>query len=481
MKLRLIFSCCLAAIAAAMVGCGATTGGHNLPPASRLMEPGPGVGGPGPGVIGMPTPGVAPAMYASPAMGSGMGSGMVVGSGTGMACAVPNGAGGGIAMGPATEVQVLFAKPQAMQVLFDAGGSYSSTPIITPGRQNFMQGGVYRLKITGITGREGTELYPTLEIGPPTRQTAAYLAHNAIPIQFTEEDFDQVLSGNFVTKVIYLPEPDFQELALAGVETLVSTRLDPGLDPIVEADRRGAILAVIRVGNKDMEVPGGTNVTPTYGGGAPAPAPATGVIPANYAPAGQGLIPTAIQTPVPAPTPAAAGSGVAQASLHSACSCGSGCQAGGGCLAGAFGGQEEFYGANSTPRGGYGPGGLPPGLTAAGQYGMPITGTPIGLPGPPHVPLGVPAGLKKHTMHNWTHRAIPDPVKHLKINVKQRPGLSYPQPPNRAWVVENAIHPMPFLGHDGGHDAGPDCPDGSCAPASHGGGLLGHMKGLLKH
>ena len=46
-----------------------------------------------------------------------------------------------------------------------------------------------------------------------------------------------------MTKVIYLPDPEFQELALAGVETLVSTRLDPGVDPIVEADRRGAILA----------------------------------------------------------------------------------------------------------------------------------------------------------------------------------------------------------------------------------------------
>ena len=71
-------------------------------------------------------------------------------------------------------------------------------------------------------------------------------------MQFTEEDFDQVLSGNFVTKVIYLPDPEFQELALAGVETLVSTRLDPGVDPIAEADRRGSILAILRMGNKDL-------------------------------------------------------------------------------------------------------------------------------------------------------------------------------------------------------------------------------------
>jgi len=65
-----------------------------------------------------------------------------------------------------------------------------------------------------------------------------------------------VMAGNFVTKVVYLPDPEFQELALAGVDTLVSTRLDPGVDPITEADRRGVILAIVRLGNKDVELPG---------------------------------------------------------------------------------------------------------------------------------------------------------------------------------------------------------------------------------
>jgi len=40
-------------------GCGRLA--YNLPPASRLMEPGPGVGGPGPGVI--PPAGSAYGMY----------------------------------------------------------------------------------------------------------------------------------------------------------------------------------------------------------------------------------------------------------------------------------------------------------------------------------------------------------------------------------------------------------------------------------
>jgi hypothetical protein len=153
-----------------------------------------------------------------------------------------------------------------MQAKWDVAsqGGFDSTPLVVPGRQNFPQGGIYRMKLTNIPGREGVELYPKMEIGPTTPRPEAYMAHNAIPIQYTEEDFDQVLTGNFVTKVIYLPDPEFQELALAGVETLVSTRLDPGIDPIVEADRRGAILAVVRLGNKDVELPGSNgNVYPS--------------------------------------------------------------------------------------------------------------------------------------------------------------------------------------------------------------------------
>ena len=85
--------------------------------------------------------------------------------------------------------------------------------------------------------------------------TDAYLAHNAIPVQFTNEDFDQVIDGgNFVTKVIYLPDPKYQELAVSGVETLVSTRLEPGIDPILEADKRGTILLIVRLGAIDLEM-----------------------------------------------------------------------------------------------------------------------------------------------------------------------------------------------------------------------------------
>ncbi|MCH7751312.1 MAG: hypothetical protein IH898_04045 [Planctomycetes bacterium] len=213
---------------------------HNLPPSQRLMEPGPGVGGPGPGVLHP----MASAMV--------QGRGGVV-STMGMCtpgCAAPR--------GPGATSQIAFLGVEGSEVSWDVSGqgTFDSVPLVMPGRQNFLQGAIYRLKLTNLPDRPGVELYPTLEVAPVTPRTDAYLAHAPIPVQFTDEDLDQILSGNFVTKVIYLPDPEFQELALAGVETLVSTRLDPGVDPLSEADRRGSIMAVLRVGNLDLQLPG---------------------------------------------------------------------------------------------------------------------------------------------------------------------------------------------------------------------------------
>jgi hypothetical protein len=327
-----------------------------LPPAAMLMHPGPGVDGPGPGVLmAMPPMGVIPAITS----------------------------------------QVGFFGPDGMKVYWDvtAPGMFDSEPLIVPGRYDFPQGAIYRLKLTDIPGRPGIELYPTLEIGPTTPRTEAYLAHNFIPFQLTAEDFDQVLSGNFVTKVIYLPDPEFQELALAGVETLVSTRLDPGVDPIVEADRRGSILAIIRIGNKDLQSPAAGEMAGAADGD---------------------VVQTGFHRPV-------------LGGHHGACGP-NGCP-----LPSGYAGEATAW-----------PPAFVAGVTAP-TYGMPISGTPIGLPGPPHIPLGVPAGLQRHTISNHTHMHIPGPTRKIDIHVRQRPGLSYPKPASRVHIVErNDVRPAFF-------------------------------------
>jgi hypothetical protein len=284
------------------------------------------------------------------------------------------GAGPGMLVGTAN-IQVIFGNPDGMKIHYDSvgDGTFGSEPLFVPGRLEFPQGGIYRLKLTDISGLEGVELYPTLEVAAGNIRTAAYLAHNAIPVQFTSDDFQFVIGGNFVTKVLYLPDPEFQGDALAGVGVMSSNRLEPGLDPIVEADRRGSILAIIRIGNKDVEMSGHGARLAAMG-----PVMMGGMCGPDGCP-----IPGSVPTSLP------------------------------GYVAGVTG----------------------------PQYGMTYTGTPIGLPGPPHIPLGSPAGLKKHTIRNTTHMHIPDPVQHVKVNVRQTPGQSYPVPPSRVKIREHNIHP----------------------------------------
>ena len=305
-----------------------------------LAEPGPGVGGPGPGVM-MPGP------------------------------MVPR---------PPAASQVSFIGPSGSVVNWDVTmpGAFDSDGLVCPGNYNFPQAAVYRLKLTNIPGRPDVTLYPTLEVAQANPRTAAYLGHNTIPVAFSEEDFDQVLSGNFVTKVIFLPDPEFQELAVAGVQTLVSSRLDPGVDPIVEADRRGSIMAIIRLGNKDLQLP-------TVETGAQ-------VMPA-------GLV---------------TGADYSQ----------------GGAAMGMAGGYPMATGMAPTTSTPYISGATMP------PYGMPYVGTPIGLPGPPHIPLGSPAGLKSYSINNHTHMAIPGPVNNVDVHVTQQPGMSYPPPASTVNIRE---------------------------------------------
>lgn len=357
MRVRFGFGILFSALTIAATGCHAPlsrTGApmaHNLPPAQMLMEPGPGVGGPGPGVMA-PLGGVAQASFNGQMGGPGMG-------GPGMM--------GGMLAAQGPTVQVEFNRPEAMQIRWDASGQggYDSQPLFVPGKQNFAQGGVYRLKISNIEGRDGQTYYPTLEVATSSPRSAAYLAHTSIPVQFTEEDFDQATAGNFVTKVIYIPDPGYAELAIGGIETLVSTRLDPGVNPIQEADRRGAILAIIRMGNKDLE--------------------------------------------------AAGAEGAAAAGFNQPA----------GMVSPTFGPPTGQYISGMT-----GP-----------NYGMPHVGTPIGLPGPPHIPLGGPAGLQSHMIYNHTATHLPDPVSTLNMHVQQRPGLSYPRPANKVMVTERTLRP----------------------------------------
>lgn len=339
---------------------------YQAPPPSMQNRPGPMVDGPGPGVLGM-MGAPKPQPFAT------------------------------------KTTQVRFLNPLGMHIGWKTPQGYAVNQIVAPGRYNFQQGATYRLKLTSLPGRDGLVLYPTLQVYPSHPTTDPYLAHNSVPIEVTEEDLDQIESNNFVTKVIYLPEAKYQELAIAGVETLVSTRLDPGVDPVAEADRRGTIMAVLRVGNMDLEMPGhGGQPNDLPPGGAAAAGGPNGVRQVNYQVAdgsnGQHVPPMPI----------------------------------------AINGQSAAFGPMGPMIAGVGS--APGGPTYGGQpWGMPITATPIGLPGPPHLPYGRPASLKSHTMINDTDIDVGKPVDHFVARVKHNPGIRMPHPVREVEYTET--HP----------------------------------------
>ncbi len=348
---------------------------YHAPPASMLANPGPMVGGPGPGVM----------HYAPAAGGPG------------------HGGGGGQHSFAGCTSQVRFLGPEGMSIGWQIGQGFADYQVVAPGRYNFPQGATYRLKLQGIPGREGLVLYPSLQVYPTHPTTDAYLSHNSLPLRLTDEDLDQIETNNFVTKVIYLPDAKYQELAIAGVEELVSTRLDPGLDPVAEADRRGTIMAVLRVGNMDLEM-----------GEAGAPVGQKG---------GQGTIQ---QTSHIVQVDGMAGQYAPPVPI--------------GPIAGFEGGipNDVMVGGPNGP-------GQPPYSPVAGMGGVPMwgyprTGTPIGLQGPPHLPYGRPAGLQSHTIRNLTDYDVPGPVEDLLIDVRHEPGLSLPQPVKYIQYTES--HPV---------------------------------------
>lgn len=364
-------------------------GEFHAPPAAFLANPGPAVDGPGPAVMQQLTPPIQQASHSMPAPG---GPGPMMG---------PMGPMMGAAPFPLKKSQISFLMPEGVSIGWQTPQGFAENQLMSGNRYNFVQAQTYRLKLTNFPGRPGLEVYPTLEVYPAHPMTDSYLSHNSIPMQLTDEDLDQVETNNFVTKVVYLPEQKFQELAIAGVETLISTQLPPGVDPVSEADQRGTIMAVMRVGNMDLEMP-------SHVDGVTAIEDGRGVTLTNYEAKvdgneGQHIPPMPI---APAGTPSAVPG-------------------------------TPLMGGPSYP-------GMPPSPLVAGmtaqKWGMPRTATPIGLPGPPHIPLGGNPSLKSHTIINNTKMELPDPVDHFAISVKHQPGYRLPAPVRHVEYTEK--HPV---------------------------------------
>lgn len=124
---------------------------------------------------------------------------------------------------------------------------------LQPAPQTFgMQvGQVYRFRVTGIRLHPGVEVYPTVEVIDRTHPPHGEELKYPILIELTEEDMVLAAHGKFVTRIIYIEDPN---TALPVPETEESGQgyyeITPGADPMAVAGVLGRPVAILRMGGR---------------------------------------------------------------------------------------------------------------------------------------------------------------------------------------------------------------------------------------
>jgi hypothetical protein len=108
-------------------------------------------------------------------------------------------------------------------------------------------GPVYRLQVVDFSAEPGREVYPTVEIIDRLYPPQGLALRYPIPIELTKDELDMAADGMFVTRVIYLENPN-QALPVDQPDEQQWVEAPRGADPLVVADEIGRPVAILRIG-----------------------------------------------------------------------------------------------------------------------------------------------------------------------------------------------------------------------------------------
>ena len=110
-------------------------------------------------------------------------------------------------------------------------------------------GHLYRLRVSGMERFPGRSIYPTVELidrmHPPQGREDEF----AIPINITAADIRIAMSGQLVTRVVYLEQPQLAQM-FDPMDGEIPQSVAPGDNALQEADRLGRPMAIIRLGGR---------------------------------------------------------------------------------------------------------------------------------------------------------------------------------------------------------------------------------------
>lgn len=139
--------------------------------------------------------------------------------------------------------------PPGTRIAFAAGATFTE-PQPAPVTVGLLLGPVYRLRVTDIVLLPGKEVFPTIEVIDRLYPPAGLEWQYPIEIELTLEDLRLAAEGRFVTRVIYLEDPE-RALPIATDRTEQNWfEAPPGTDPLTIADQLGRPLAIVRMGGR---------------------------------------------------------------------------------------------------------------------------------------------------------------------------------------------------------------------------------------
>jgi hypothetical protein len=145
-----------------------------------------------------------------------------------------------------------------------AGDGGFDDPQPAPLVAGLLIGSVYRLRISGIPLQEGMEVYPTIEVidrlYPPPGQEYRF----PIMIELTQEELEMALDCRFVTRVVYLEDPDAALPVAERADEQSYFEAGDGENPLDVADSLGRPVAIVRMGGRVPDA-SGPDATFLYG------------------------------------------------------------------------------------------------------------------------------------------------------------------------------------------------------------------------
>ena len=111
-------------------------------------------------------------------------------------------------------------------------------------------GPVYRLKVEDIPNQQGKQIFPSIEVVNRLQPPEGLEQKFPIEIVLTEDDLREAIAGRFVTKVIYLEDPEMA----APVRQLKDDQryfdVAPGEDAYHTAKSLGRPMAIVKIGSR---------------------------------------------------------------------------------------------------------------------------------------------------------------------------------------------------------------------------------------